>query len=399
MRILVHDYPGHPFEVQLSRELAQRGHKVLHIYAGYNVTPRGELKKKDSDPEQFDISPIFIREPLKKYSFFKRWQQEREYGILLSQEIRKFQPDILISANTPLDAQRLAQKTAQKENIRFIFWLQDVIGLAAQRLLRNKLPVLGDIIAGYYTFLERELLKNSDHIVLITEDFQPLMKRWGIAHEQTTTIPNWATLNQLPVQSSQNSWAKKHCLTDKFCFMYTGTLGMKHNPSLLLELALHYQDVENVNVVVISEGPGANWLRERKKEHQLSNLLLMEYQPFEELPQVMGTADVLIALLEPEAGIFSVPSKVLTYLCAQRPLLLAMPQDNLAAKIVTQNKAGFVTSPNDTEAFIKTSEMLINDPLLRQACGQRARAYAEERFDIERIGDQFEEILINQTVV
>jgi len=363
MRILVHDYPGHPFEVQLSRELAQRGHKVLHIYAGYNVTPRGELKKKDSDPEQFDISPIFIREPLKKYSFFKRWQQEREYGILLSQEIRKFQPDILISANTPLDAQRLAQKTAQKENIRFIFWLQDVIGLAAQRLLRNKLPVLGDIIAG------------------------------------TTTIPNWATLNQLPVQSSQNSWAKKHCLTDKFCFMYTGTLGMKHNPSLLLELALHYQDVENVNVVVISEGPGANWLRERKKEHQLSNLLLMEYQPFEELPQVMGTADVLIALLEPEAGIFSVPSKVLTYLCAQRPLLLAMPQDNLAAKIVTQNKAGFVTSPNDTEAFIKTSEMLINDPLLRQACGQRARAYAEERFDIERIGDQFEEILINQTVV
>ncbi len=30
MRILVHDYSGHPFQAQLSRELARRGHDVVH---------------------------------------------------------------------------------------------------------------------------------------------------------------------------------------------------------------------------------------------------------------------------------------------------------------------------------------------------------------------------------
>lgn len=394
MRILVHDYPGGPFEVQLSRELAQRGHEVLHAYAGYNITPRGDLRKKDSDPEQFNITPIFIQKPLEKYSFLKRWQQEREYGRLLSQEIRKFQPDILISANTPLDSQKLAQKTAQKENIRFVFWLQDVIGVATQRLLRKKLSVLGYIIGQYYISLERKLLKNSDHIILITEDFQPLLKQWGIKNGQTT-IHNWAPLEQLPIQPSGNIWAKKHGLIDKFCFMYTGTLGMKHNPSVLLELAIRHQNVKNVNVVVISEGPGANWLKKKKKEYQLSNLLLLEYQPFEELSYVMGTANVLIALLEEEAGAFSVPSKVLTYLCAQKPLLLAVPQKNLAARIVKKNEAGLVTPPGNTKAFIKAAETLINNASLRLACGQKARAYAEEHFDIKEIGNQFEKIIIS----
>ncbi len=31
MKILVHDYAGHPFQVQLSRALAQRGHQVRPI--------------------------------------------------------------------------------------------------------------------------------------------------------------------------------------------------------------------------------------------------------------------------------------------------------------------------------------------------------------------------------
>ena len=34
MRILVNDYAGHPFQLQLSRSLARDGHTVLHTYFG-----------------------------------------------------------------------------------------------------------------------------------------------------------------------------------------------------------------------------------------------------------------------------------------------------------------------------------------------------------------------------
>jgi len=80
MRILIHDYAGHPFQIQLSRELASRGHEVRHLYAGYNQTPRGALAIKDGDPQTFDVCGVFIRQPLNKDNFIKRWLQEREYG-------------------------------------------------------------------------------------------------------------------------------------------------------------------------------------------------------------------------------------------------------------------------------------------------------------------------------
>ena len=40
---------------------------------------------------------------------------------------------------------------------------------------------------------------------------------------------------------------------------------------------------------------------------------------------MLASADVLVALLETDAGAFSVPSKVLTSLSAGRPILAAIP--------------------------------------------------------------------------
>lgn len=393
MKILIHDYPGHAFPLQLSRKLAERGHQVKHIYAGYNITPRGDLMKKGSDPDTFEPFPIFIRKPLQKYSFIKRWFQEREYGRLLAREISSFQPEIVLSANTPLDAQRSAVRTSRKEGILFVFWLQDVIGIASHRILREKIPVLGDLIGKYYLRLERKLLRMSDHIVMITEDFRPLLADWGINNENTSVIPNWAPLEDISPKPKVNTWSREHGLADKFCYMYTGTLGMKHNPELLLELANKYQEEGDIRVAVITEGPGADWLKLKIQDKNLNNLIVLPYQPFEQLPLVMAAADVLIALLDLTAGGYSVPSKVLSYLCAERPLLLAVPGENLAAKIVQKNDAGFVIPPGNTESFLEKAEILYDDGDLRQQFARNGRTYAENTFDIDLIADQFEVIL------
>jgi hypothetical protein len=67
---------------------------------------------------------------------------------------------------------------------------------------------------------------------------------------------------------------------------------------------------------------------------------VLDYQPYGQLAEVLATADVLVALLESSAGIFSVPSKVLAYLCAARPLLASMPKENLAARTIERAGAG-----------------------------------------------------------
>jgi glycosyltransferase involved in cell wall biosynthesis len=264
--------------------------------------------------------------------------------------------------------------------------------MAVYRILGRKWWYFGKAIGWYYLQLERSLLRKSDAVVLITDDFCPIMEEWGIDKTRIYVLPNWSPLTEIPIHPKQNPWAKKHGLENVLTMLYAGTLGMKHNPELLTQLALKFRDQSDIRIVVLSEGPGVDWLQQRKEELRLNNLVLMGFQPFEDFPQILASADLLLAILEPEAGIFSVPSKVLSYLCAQRPVLLAVPRENLAARIVETHNAGLVVSPNDPDSFLWAAECLLKDKSLREKMGKNARKYAEKHFAIDVITDRFESI-------
>ena len=389
MRLFVHDYAGHPFQVQLSRELAKRGHEVTHAYAASIQTPRGALASKGDDPASLRIEGISISEPFQKQNFLKRRFQELEYSRLLTARVEEIRPDWVISANTPTEPQASLQRRCRKLGIHFASWVQEFYGVAVHRLLRDRVPVLGALVGRYYMRLDRRVLRRSDKIILITDDFRPLVHEMGVQPDRVHVIENWAPLDELPLRPRINPWSEKHEFSDEFVFLYSGTLGMKHNPALLLELARHFQDEERARVVVISEGLGADWLREKKAELGVDNLLLLPFQPFEEMPDVLASSDVLVAILEPDAGVFSVPSKVLTYLCAGKPILAAMPPENLAARIIEKAGAGTVETPDATRAFVSAGERLRRDPELRRRAGIDARSYAESTFDIEQVVDAF----------
>lgn len=398
MRIYIHDYAGHPFQVQLTRELARRGHEVKHGFSSTNQTPQGALAHQDGDPETFEPDPIALAEPIEKYNssflgFWTRRKKEIEYGELLVERVASFQPDVVLAANTPLDSLAPLQKWCSENNVRFVNWLQDLISIAAHRLLQKKLPVVGGFIGRIYISLEQRILKGSDAIVMITEDFREVLESWGIASNRLHVAENWAPLDEMPVGQKDNSWAEAYNLTNKRVLLYAGTLGMKHNPELLLNLALEWKNDDSVAVVVITEGVGGEWLRKKKSEHGLENLLLLPYQPFNELPDVLASADILVAILEPDAGVFSVPSKVLTYLCAGRPILLAVPPENLAAQIVTRTGAGVVVPPTAPTAFVHEARKMLDNPQDMVVAGQNGRKYAAESFDISEIADRFEAVL------
>lgn len=394
MRILVHDRSGHAFPVQLSRELARRGYQVLHSHGAFFQTPKGDLVKKATDPMGFSIESIELDKPFQKYSLFKRHFQEIEYARRFVNQIQRFDPEILILAQMTPDAQAFVYKQLRGTNKKIIFWVQDIYGIAIKRILSKRMPVIGNLIGNYYIWQEKRLLRRSDKVVLITEDFNGLMDKWSIDYHKRSIIHNWTPLDDLPVCSKENSWAQRHNLEDKFSFLYAGTLGLKHNPGLLLKLACHFRENEEVRVVVISEGLGADWLRERKKAYGLTNLHLLDFQPFDLMQKVLGSADVLMAILEPDAGVYSAPSKVLTYLCAERALLLAIPSENLSARIVSDYNAGIVVSPENDKDFIAGADKLLSDSRLRRTLALNARNYAETHFEIKTIGDQFEKVIL-----
>jgi colanic acid biosynthesis glycosyl transferase WcaI len=393
LRILVHDYAGHPPHVHVSRELARRGHTVLHAYAGMIQTPRGRLVRQLDDAPGFDVIAVNIGEKFAKHSYFKRQWQEIKYGRELVRAAEAFAPDLVVCSNTPLFPLNALRVFSRRRGVPFIFWMMDVYGAAVKNGMSGKLPVVGGLIGRAYIAFEKYLARRSDRLIVISEDFRELVVRWGVSRERVDTLPLWSPIEEIPVRPKDNPWARQHGLTQTTNILYSGTLGLKHNPQHLATLARRLRDRPEMRVIVVSDGLGAEFLKREKAALHLEHLTILPFQPFTDLPDMLGTADVLLAVLEPSAGVFSVPSKVLSHLCAARPQVGMIPADNRSARVIRESGGGIVVDPGDLEGFISAVQALADDPVRRGELGAAARAYAEREFEIVRIGAIFEAMI------
>ncbi len=389
LRVLIHDFAGHPFQIDLSRALARRGHTVQHVYCGSYTSGKGRLDAGGA--ENLSVVPIPAGESFARYSPMRRISQEAAYGRRFTRVATSFHPDVVLACNVPLVAKSVAASWCRREGVPWVFWVQDLHSLAMSAEAERRAGSLGRRVGATFEVLERRLLRQAAGVVSITDDFTPMLEGWGVDPASCTVIENWAPLADLPLRPRDNPWRHRQGLGDRFLYLYTGTLGLKHRPELLYRLA--QQRVGDADVVVISEGMGEARLRELMRLRPLPNLHLLPFQPIEDYPDILGAADVLVALLEPAAGTFSVPSKVLSYLCAGRPILAAIPPENLAARTIERAGAGMVVPSTDEESFIVAAKQLRVDEPLRAAQGRAARAYAEATFDTTVIADRFEDVI------
>lgn len=393
LKIILHDYAGHAFTAELSRTLAQRGHTVVHAYFAGDPGPKGDLTVKPGDAPSLSFAPIDIDAPYTKANLVRRRFLDLRYGKIAAALIEREKPDVVISANTPTEAQEAILAGAKRIGAKFIYWCQDYYSVAVSKVLSRKFGPAGAAVGGYYTALERRQMRASDAVVLITESFAPLARSWRVPEERLHVMPNWAAIAHIPLLPKDNAWAREHGLVDKNVLLYSGTIGFKHNPEMLVQLAAARQSDPANRVVVVAAGVGYAHLEARKQALKLDNLLLLGLQPIERFAEVLATGDVLAAVIERDAGAFSVPSKVLSYLCAARPVLLSAPTDNLAAKIVRETGAGAVVDPDDEAAWLAAAESLFQNGPARDQMARAGRAYAETNFDLGRVGDRMEAII------
>ena len=396
MRIYLHDYGGHAFLVGLARRLAGRGHTVRYGFSATNEAPQGDLAPRPDDPASFSLDPV-VTPPVDKRArslagLVRRRQAEAAFGRAAADRVREWKPEVVVAANCGLDVVASLQGAARDVGAGFVNWLQDVWSVGTRAVLRKKLGPIGGALGRVMEAREGRLLRDADAVIAITDDFRPLLRRWRVPDERVAVIENWALIDGLPLRPTDNTWARAHGLAETPVVLYSGTLGMKHDPAGLGALAERLAEV-GARLVVVSSGEGADWLRDEKERRGLDSLTLLPFQPFEVFPDVLGAADVFVAVLEPEAGAVSVPSKVLAYLCAGRPAVLSVPADNLAARIVERAEAGVVVPPGDYAALANAVMSLLADDARRTRMGAAARTYAEAAFDLDAVAERVEAVL------
>jgi colanic acid biosynthesis glycosyl transferase WcaI len=390
MRIAIHDYAGFSFPLELSRELSTRDHSVLHLYTQASGGPKASFNGQSNPNLQFVNINI---DGVEKDNFLKRWSQEQRYGILAVKELTHWSPDVIISANTPLIAQKRIIRWADKHLVPSVFWLQDLLSVAAKTIFSHINHAFGRIAYAYLSRIERESLSMANHVVSITDDFNPYLNRWHIDPAKVTLIPNWGPIERIPVLPKKNLFSDHYGLDEKFVVLYSGTLGKKQDIQLIADTATQLSDDNDILFVVATDVRGQKLLNQQLAGKNITNLLQLPLQSSHDYPYLLASSNITLVTLEASAGTYCVPSKLWSAYCAQKASVVAVDKKNLCARITDEICAGVVVPPGSAEACSAAIRMLKKDRSLRVNMGLNARRYAERHFPISAIADKFEAIV------
>jgi len=207
-RVVLHDYSGHPGQAELSRALARRGYEVTHQHCPAYATGKGSLELEPGDPVTLEFESCEIRTDFNRYSPLTRVRHEIEYGRKARRCIVANRPDVVILSNVPLIAHAIIARYLRRRRIPMVFWHQDIYSAAISATARKRFPVLGRLIGAIAERVERSIARSSSGIVAISATFIEKLASWGVEHK-SIVVPNWAPIDELPVQPRQNPWSER----------------------------------------------------------------------------------------------------------------------------------------------------------------------------------------------
>src|SRR6185437_1382748 len=186
-----------------ARALAGRGHEVLHLHCRSFVAGKGRLERTDADPPGLEFGSVDLGQPSAKYDVVRRVRHERKTARALGRRLRDFRPGAVLSIG-PLVVQTELLRASHALGAGFVFWQQDVMSSEARRVIGRRSRLAGASAERVVAGLERQLVRRSDAVVVISDDFLPQLRRWHVDESRVTVIENWAPLDELPLADRDN---------------------------------------------------------------------------------------------------------------------------------------------------------------------------------------------------
>jgi colanic acid biosynthesis glycosyl transferase WcaI len=182
---------------------------------------------------------------------------------------------------------------------------------------------------------------------------------------------------------------------DAFVVLFAGSMGLKQGLENVVEAAHCLRESSGLVWVLAGDGEMRQSVEALVENLALPNhVRFLPFQPEDKVASMLAAADVLLLNQVGSVKDAVIPSKLLTYMAAGRPVLAAVNASSQGAEILQEADGGLLVAPDDPGALARGVEMLRKlSPHVLAAMGARNRAYAEEHFDQRKILAELESFL------
>ncbi len=224
--------------------------------------------------------------------------------------------------------------------------------------------------------LERRILNKANVISTISHNM--ISKLQSKTAQPTYYLPNWIDENQVnPETSTQHKYLK----SNKFKLLYSGNVGDKQDWDYFSAFAKALPQ-QSYEIIIVGAGAKYQHLKETVNQE---NIHFYDPVPFEELSDLLCSADAHFLFQKTEVLDTVMPSKLLGMMASEKPSLV-LGNDSSEVKRVMQNaNAGFYFSIPDVQLAIQQLEAWRADKDLRNKIGTYARNYVVKHFSRKEI--------------
>jgi len=181
-------------------------------------------------------------------------------------------------------------------------------------------------------------------------------------------------------------------LNHTFIVSFAGVIGYSQDMDVILKAAKELEGYKNIHFVVVGDGVQKQAAIERAKKMDLKNFNFIPMLSREKYPEVLYASDVCLVTLKKHVKTPVVPSKILSIMAAERPVVASMDLSGDAPPIIEEAGCGYALPPEDDEKLSKAILELYKNKERREEFGKNGRKYAEEKFSLDAASKKYEEI-------
>jgi glycosyltransferase involved in cell wall biosynthesis len=370
-----------PFAAELARGLTDNGHRVS-VIAGYPHYPQWRLM---DDFESHDVSSADGGIPITRKrhyipargSFAKRSIMEVSFGVRAA--LTRHDADLIFCISPPLlaTAAILMREKLRRRRRPLVIWVQDLYGLGVAETTSGP-----GFLARLVSRLESRTFRASTALAVIHDRFQAhVTEQLDVPADRVRAFRNWS--RQEPIPAAGRSEALRALgwdeLADHIIVLHAGNMGTKQGLENVVKAAdLADKVPEKVTFVLLGDG------NQRSRLESLAEgvkaIRFVDVLEVDKFGYALRAADFLLVNQEPGVSEMCVPSKLMSYYLAARPVIAAVDPDGITADDVRDAKAGIVIPPGDPQRLLNEVIALARDKQALEDMGNAGHLFIQNNF-------------------
>jgi len=290
--------------------------------------------------------------------------------------------DLILYTTPPITFNNIIKELKQEQNSITYLMLKDIF---PQNALDLGLMKSNSFFYRMFKKKEKRLYEISDFIGCMSQaNVDYLIKNEPLIDQSKVGIcPNAIEIRDRISNLNRDLISDKYSIPkDRTIFIYGGNLGIAQGIPFLVEVLESNKNREDVFFIIVGSGNKdyliQNWI---SNNHPL-NVKFIPMLNRSDYDLLEASCDVGMIFLDKRFTIPNFPSRMLAYMEARLPLIIASDTVSDAGKLAAENGFGKWSKAGDVESFNENLNFYIKGKLLSKEMGLKAYEYLSQNFSV-----------------